>query len=66
MIVLSGAKLKLVDVDLDTLNIDHEKIEQNITKKLKLRLYKKFIKKLTGYQKIKLFLYTMQIQILGC
>ena len=35
MIVLSGAKLKLVDVDLDTLNIDHEKIEQNITKKTK-------------------------------
>ena len=35
MIVLSGAKLKLVDIDPETLAIDHKKIEKEITKKTK-------------------------------
>ncbi len=35
MIVLSGAKLRLVDIDPETLTIDHKKIEQNINKKKK-------------------------------
>ena len=35
MIVLSGAKLKLVDIDPETLAIDHRKIEKEITKKTK-------------------------------
>ncbi len=36
MIVLSGAKLKLVDIDPETLAIDHKKIEKHITKKTKV------------------------------
>ena len=32
MIVLSGAKLKLVDIDPETLAIDHKKIEKEINK----------------------------------
>ena len=35
MIVLSGAKLKLIDVDPHTLNIDHKQIEKNINKRTK-------------------------------
>ena len=35
MIVLSGAKLKLVDINPETLAIDHKKIEKKITKKTK-------------------------------
>ena len=35
MIVLSGAKLKLVDIDSETLAIDHKQIERKITKKTK-------------------------------
>jgi perosamine synthetase len=35
MIVLSGAKLKLVDINSDTLTIDHKKIEKKINKKTK-------------------------------
>ena len=35
MIILSGAKLKLVDVDPSTLAIDHKQIEKKITKKTK-------------------------------
>ena len=35
MVILSGAKLKLVDVDPETLAIDHKKIEKKITKKTK-------------------------------
>ena len=35
MIVLSGAKLKLVDVDPETFNIDHKQIEKNINKNTK-------------------------------
>jgi perosamine synthetase len=35
MIVLSGAKLKLVDIDSETLAIDHKQIEKKITKKTK-------------------------------
>ena len=35
MIVLSGAKLRLVDIDSETLTIDPKKIEQNINKKTK-------------------------------
>ena len=33
MIVLSGAKLKLIDINPETLAIDHKKIEKKITKK---------------------------------
>ena len=35
MIILSGAKLKLIDVDPHTLNIDHKQIEKNINKRTK-------------------------------
>ena len=35
MIVLSGAKLKLVDINPETLAIDHKKIEKKITKRTK-------------------------------
>ena len=35
MIVLSGATLKLVDIDPETLAIDHKKIEKKITKRTK-------------------------------
>ena len=35
MIVLSGAKLKLVDIDSETLAIDHKQIEKNINKNTK-------------------------------
>ena len=35
MIVLSGAKLKLVDINPETLAIDHKQIEKKITKKTK-------------------------------
>ena len=35
MIILSGAKLKLVDINPETLAIDHKKIEKEITKKTK-------------------------------
>ena len=35
MIALSGAKLKLVDIDPETFAIDHKKIIKNITKKTK-------------------------------
>ena len=35
MIVLSGAKLKLIDIDPETLAIDHKQIEKKITKKTK-------------------------------
>ena len=35
MIVLSGAKLKLVDINSETLAIDHKQIEKKITKKTK-------------------------------
>jgi perosamine synthetase len=35
MIVLAGAKLKLVDIDPETFAIDHQKIEKNISKKTK-------------------------------
>ena len=35
MIVLSGAKLKLVDINPETLAIDHKKIEKEITKNTK-------------------------------
>ena len=35
MIALSGAKLKLIDVDRETLNIDYKQIEKNINKRTK-------------------------------
>ena len=35
MILLSGAKLVLADIDPDTLTIDPEKLEKAITKKTK-------------------------------
>jgi len=35
MIVLSGAKLKLIDINPETLAIDHKKIEKKITKRTK-------------------------------
>ena len=51
MIVLSGAKLKLVDINPETLAIDHKQIEKRLPKKQKqLWLYTYLVTRLTWIQ----------------